>query len=224
MTAPLIRLDRAAKVYSGPSPVTALKPATLTVDQGEYVAVVGRSGSGKSTLLNIIGLLDKPTSGSYELLGNEVAAMSDVERTSLRARQIGFVFQTFHLLPYRTALENVAMALLYTHRDRRERRWIASRTLDAVGLQHRTLAIPTTMSGGERQRVAIARAIVSEPALLLCDEPTGNLDSTSAADVLDLIEHLNKQGTTVMLITHDKGVAARAHRTLVISDGFVTAA
>ena len=212
-------LEAVGRVYPGPPPVTALRSVDLSIDQGEYVAIVGPSGSGKSTLLNVLGLLDRPTSGRFELDGLDVATRSDAERTALRAGRIGFIFQAFHLLPYRTSVENVALALLYAGTRRRHRDRLAAEALDRVGLANRRHSCPTEMSGGERQRVAIARALVTRPSLLLCDEPTGNLDSTTAATVLDLVADLHRDGMTVAIITHDPLVAARAARAVTIRDG-----
>lgn len=216
---PAIRLRGVERTYPGPPPVKALRPADLTVARGEYVAVVGPSGSGKSTLLNLLGLLDRPTGGAYELDGVDVATIGEAERTAVRGQKIGFVFQAFHLLPYRTAMENVMIAMLYNSRGNRARRIAARDAVTRVGLAHRMEALPTTMSGGERQRVAIARALVNRPSLLLCDEPTGNLDSETAATILGLLDELHDSGQTVLMITHDPGVAARADRTVTIRDG-----
>lgn len=216
---PVIALHAVAKSYPGPPLVEALRPVDLMVDQGDYLAIVGPSGSGKSTLLNLLGLLDRPTTGRYELSGVDSASLTESERTALRGRRIGFVFQAFHLIPYRTATENVALAQLYVTTRRSERTAAAQDALRRVGLGHRLDALPTTMSGGERQRVAIARALVNTPDLVLCDEPTGNLDSTTATSVMDLIEELHADGVTVVVITHDPTVAARAQRSVTIRDG-----
>ena len=218
-TPPVISLRGVAKSYPGPPVVQALQPVDLTVAQGDYLAVVGPSGSGKSTLLNLLGLLDRPTTGRYELSGVDTASLNESERTALRGRRIGFVFQSFHLIPYRTAVENVALAQLYVTGKRRERTASAQAALRRVGLGHRLEALTTTMSGGERQRVAIARALVNTPDLVLCDEPTGNLDSTTAASVMDLIEELHSDGVTIIVITHDPVVADRASRRVTIRDG-----
>lgn len=183
------------------------------------MAVVGPSGSGKSTFLNVVGLLDRPTAGRYEFEGDDVGRLREHERTALRGRRIGFVFQSFNLLPYRTAAENVAVAQLYLGVPRARRRAVALEALDRVGLAHRREAMPWTMSGGERQRVAIARALVNEPTLLLCDEPTGNLDSQTAERVLSIIKRLHSDGLTVITITHDNSVADRAQRVIAIRDG-----
>lgn len=224
MTAPVVLLDRVGLTYPGPPPVPALRPGDLTVWSGELVAVTGPSGSGKSTLLNVLGLLDRPTTGRYRLDGTEVSALSEADRAGLRAERIGFVFQAFHLMPHRSATENVALGLLYRGGSRTVRERAAAEALDRVGLAHRRHALPTTLSGGERQRVAIARALVGRPRLLLCDEPTGNLDSATAAGVLDLIGELHRDGMTVLLITHDPAVAAKAGRAIRIRDGEVSVA
>jgi putative ABC transport system ATP-binding protein len=216
---PIIRFSGVSLTYPGPPPVPALKPCDLQVAPGEHVAVVGPSGSGKSTLLNLAGLLDRPTEGTYELDGIDTGALSERDRTALRGQRIGFVFQTFQLLPYRAAEDNVLLALLYNHRRRTDRRTLARQALERVGLAHRVHALPGMMSGGEQQRVAIARAVVTRPSLLLCDEPTGNLDSATAAGVLELIDELHADGLTVVVITHDPRVAARAQRTVTIVDG-----
>ena len=219
MTAPVVRFEAVGKTYPGPPPVTALRPADLVVEPGEYVAVVGPSGSGKSTFLNLVGLLDRPSTGRYELDGIDVSGLKEAERSAIRGRRVGFVFQSFHLMPYRSAVENVALAQLYTGPSPRERRRAALEVLDRVGLAHRAHALPTVMSGGERQRVAIARALANRPSLLLCDEPTGNLDSETAATVLALLDEVHAAGFTVVVITHDLQVAARTPRRITIRDG-----
>jgi putative ABC transport system ATP-binding protein len=222
MTAPVIELDGLARTYPGPPPVPALRPADLVIEAGDYVAVTGPSGSGKSTLLHLLGLLDAPTGGRYLLDGVDTSALGDKDRSALRGRRIGVVFQAFHLLPYRTALENVLLAQLYNNTPRAARLQAAIEALDAVGLGHRLDALPTTLSGGESQRVAIARALVNTPSLLLCDEPTGNLDSANAAAVMGLLDELNAAGYTIVVITHDPAVAAHARRTVAISDGVLS--
>jgi putative ABC transport system ATP-binding protein len=184
--------------------------------------VMGASGSGKSTLLHLIGLLDRPTDGTYLLDGVDAGGLSDGQRTALRGQRLGFVFQAFHLLPHRTVLENVVVAQLYNRVPRRERADRARRALEGVGLGHRVDFSPVKLSGGERQRVAIARAIVAEPSLLLADEPTGNLDSTNTAAILDLFDELHAGGLTIMLITHDHEVARRARRQLHMLDGVLS--
>jgi putative ABC transport system ATP-binding protein len=217
---PAVVLRGAGRTYPGPPPVTALRDIDLVVGRGEYLAVTGPSGSGKTTLLNLLGLLDRPTSGAYELDGADVAELGEGERTAIRGQRIGFVFQEFHLLPYRTAAENVVLALLYRGVEgRARRRAMAEEVLARVGLAERISALPSTMSGGERQRVAIARALVNRPALLLCDEPTGNLDSATALDLLGLIDELHAGGQTVVTVTHDAAVARRAQRRVVMLDG-----
>ncbi|MBV9446765.1 MAG: ABC transporter ATP-binding protein [Streptosporangiaceae bacterium] len=222
-TTPVIELRGLTRTYPGPPPVEALLPADMVIEQGDYVTVTGPSGSGKSTLLHLLGLLDTPTDGIYLLDGLDANAMPDRDRSALRGRRIGFVFQSFHLLPYRTAEENVLLAQLYNRTPRARRRAFAQEALAQVGLAHRIDALPTTLSGGERQRVAIARALVSRPSLLLCDEPTGNLDSQNAATVLDLFDELHTAGLTVVVITHDPNVARRANRAVAIRDGVLHA-
>ena len=194
------------------------------MQRGEYLAVIGSSGSGKSTLLHLLGLLDRPTCGTYLLDGVDTARRCERELASLRAHRIGFVFQSFHLLPYRTATENVELALTYLGTPRSGRKPAAETALREVGLGHRVDALPVTMSGGERQRVAVARALVNRPSLLLCDEPTGNLDSASSDLVMNHIDQLHGSGFTIMVITHDPTVAARAQRIVNIHDGHLTEA
>ena len=222
MATPAIELRGLARTYPGPPPVPALRPADLIIGVGDYVAVTGPSGSGKSTLLHLLGLLDSPTAGSYLLDGVNTSTLDDKDRSALRGRRIGFVFQAFHLLPYRTALENVMLAELYNSTPRGGRLSSAVDALHAVGLGHRLDALPTTLSGGECQRVAIARALVNQPSLVLCDEPTGNLDSQNAATLMELLDRLNASGFTIVVITHDPGVAAHASRTIAISDGVLS--
>jgi putative ABC transport system ATP-binding protein len=222
MSAPVIELDGLARTYPGPPPVCALRPAHLLIEEGDYVAVTGPSGSGKSTLLHLLGLLDTPTGGRYLLDGLDTSALNDRDRSALRGRRIGVVFQAFHLLAYRTALENVLLAQLYNNTPRGARVAAAIDALEEVGLGHRLDALPTTLSGGECQRVAIARALVNQPALVLCDEPTGNLDSANAAALMTVLDQLNAAGYTIVVITHDPAVAAHAARTVAISDGVLT--
>ncbi len=219
---PVIEFRGIGLTYPGPPPVTALRPCDLTVRRGDFLAVVGPSGSGKSTFLNIAGLLDTPTSGTYLLDGIDTGRLRDADRTALRGLRIGFVFQSFHLMPQRSALENVALALVYDGTPRRERADRARRALKQVGLGHRVDSLPTRLSGGERQRVAIARALVTRPSLLLCDEPTGNLDTANADSVLALLEDLHRDGMTVLVITHDPLVAARAQSMVTIRDGVLS--
>ena len=217
---PVLQLDRICKVYgSGETAVHALREVNLTVRRGEYVAVIGRSGSGKSTLLNVLGCLDAATSGSYRFEGLDVARLDDRRLSVLRNRQIGFVFQSFNLVPRTTALANVELPLVYAGLGRRVRRVRARAALAAVGLLDRGSHLPTELSGGQQQRVAVARALVTTPAVLLADEPTGNLDSTSSGEVLELIDRLHHAGRTIVLITHDADIARRAERVLVVDDG-----
>ncbi|MEW1587143.1 ABC transporter ATP-binding protein [Micromonospora vinacea] len=216
---PVVLFEDVARSHSGPPVVHALRACSVRVSAGEYVAIVGPSGSGKSTFLNIVGLLDRPTAGRYELDGLDVGSLKEPSRTSLRGHAIGFVFQEFHLLPYRTAVENVAIGQLYLGVSRSDRLEAAELALAQVGLAHRRDALPTTLSGGERQRVAIARALIARPRLLLCDEPTGNLDTENAARVLALLDALNQEGMTILMITHDLAVAAGAQRVLRLKDG-----
>jgi putative ABC transport system ATP-binding protein len=222
MSTPVIELRGLARTYPGPPPVPALHPVDLVIGASDYVAVTGPSGSGKSTLLHLLSLLDSPTAGSYLLDGLDTSRLGDRDRSALRGGRIGFVFQAFHLLPYRTALENVLLAQMYNQTPRSDRIRAAVDALDAVRLDHRLDALPTTLSGGECQRVAIARALVNRPSLLLCDEPTGNLDSRNATALMDLLDQLNAAGFTIVVITHDAAVAAHAGRTIAISDGVLS--
>ncbi|MFC8200186.1 ABC transporter ATP-binding protein [Streptomyces sp. NPDC057298] len=219
---PVIEFRGTGLTYPGPPPVPALRPCDLVIRQGEYVTIVGPSGSGKSTFLNIAGLLDAPTEGQYLLDGIDTGPLADADRTGLRGRRIGFVFQSFHLLSHRSALENVELAMVYNGGARRGRRERAREALVRVGLEHRTDALPTRLSGGERQRVAIARALVARPSLLLCDEPTGNLDTHTAESVLGLLDELHQDGITLLVITHAPDVAARGRRTITIRDGVLS--
>lgn len=216
---PVIEVRDLQKIYPGPPQVRALGPINLTVYRGEYLAIRGRSGSGKTTLLNMLGLLDVPTTGTYMLGGIDTATLDENQRTALRGRRVGFVFQDFQLLESHSAAENVALGQLYTGIPLSERRARAVEALTEVGLGHRTGAVPSMLSGGERQRVAIARALIGHPDLLLCDEPTGNLDSENSARILDLISQVHARGATVMMITHDQATADRAQRSLSIQDG-----
>ena len=220
--APVISLSSVGKRFDSEPPVDALVDVNLAVSAGEWVAIVGPSGSGKSTLLNIVGCLDTQTSGSYCFDGIEVSDLSDKQRAGLRCRGIGFVFQSFHLLAHRTVTDNVMLADVYRMAPFHDRRAQAAAALDTVGLGHRAEFLPTRLSGGERQRVAIARAIAGSPRLLLCDEPTGNLDSTTTASVLELFAELNRQGMTIMMITHEHDVAERAGREVRITDGVLS--
>ena len=218
-TDPVVVLDDVSRVFDSEPPVEALKHVRLTVERGDHLAIVGPSGSGKSTLLNVLGLLDRPTDGRYLLDGIDTAGLSDSGRAAERGRRIGFVFQSFHLLSYRSVEENVMLSELYLGTPRKERRRRAVEALERVGLSHRRSFEPIRLSGGERQRVAIARALLGEPSLLLCDEPTGNLDSRNTESVLGLFDELHQQGMTVLIITHDHDVAQHARRRVRMVDG-----
>ena len=222
MTTPIVKLVGISRTYGSDAPVYALRNLDLEVETGERVAVLGASGSGKTTLLNIIGCLDRPSTGQYRLDGLDVAALDDRRRAGIRSRDIGFVFQSFHLLSYRSVLENVMLAEAYGRRERAGRAERARAALGAVALEDRADHLPTRLSGGERQRVAIARAVVNRPRLLLCDEPTGNLDSDSTRSILELLGALHDAGLTIIMITHDPGVAAWSQRQVRIADGQIS--
>jgi putative ABC transport system ATP-binding protein len=222
--APLIELVDVARYYHmGDERIAALDGIGFSIDRGEMVAIIGSSGSGKSTLLNILGCLDTPSRGVYRLAGRDVQALSDDERAGVRNRQIGFVFQSFQLLHRATAQKNVALPLVYRGVPAREREARATRALARVGLDKRLRHKPYQLSGGQRQRTAIARALVTEPSLLLCDEPTGNLDSVTTQDILALFDQLHADGNTILIVTHEPQIAARCPRAIRIFDGKIVA-
>ena len=218
---PVVELRGVSRSFAGPPVVDVLRHIDLRIGKGDYVSIVGPSGSGKSTLLNLVGLLDRPSLGMYLLDGWDTSALSDVERTALRGQRIGFVFQEFHLLSHRTSVENVELAELYQPVSTEGRRDRAVDALCQVGLGHRLDAFPTTLSGGERQRVAIARAVMGAPSLLLADEPTGNLDTTTSMSILDVFDELHSAGLTLAVVTHNETVSARARRRVGLVDGQV---
>jgi len=220
----LIRLQDITRVFSvGGEEVRALRGVSFGISRGEWVAIIGQSGSGKTTMMNILGCLDTPTSGSYFLNGKDVSRMSDDELAIIRNKEIGFIFQTFQLLPRETAQANVELPLVYRGTPARERREKARAALEKVGLGHRMHHKPNELSGGQRQRVAIARALVSEPSMLLADEPTGNLDSATGEEIVRLFAELHKAGHTLVLVTHEPKLAARCPRAVRLSDGNVVA-
>jgi len=224
MGSAIISLQKVSRIYRlGPVEVPALIEATLDVGEGEFVAIVGPSGSGKTTMMNILGCLDRPTAGAYHLAGTPVADLDDDGLAKLRSLTIGFVFQSYNLLPRTSALDNVATPLLYQGVSRKERAARATAALERLGLGDRLTHEPTELSGGQQQRVAVARALVTEPALILADEPTGNLDSHSGAEVLALLHELNGAGRTIVMITHDQEVADAATRQIHLRDGRVLA-
>jgi len=218
----LIEIRELRKIYQmGTEEVHALDGVDLDVERGEYLAVMGASGSGKSTLMNLIGCLDTPTSGQYHLNGAPVEEMDDEALAAVRNREIGFVFQTFNLLPRTSALENVELPLIYAGKGRKERRAQAREALEKVGLGDRVDHRPNELSGGQRQRVAIARALVNDPSILLADEPTGNLDSATSFEIMDLFDQLSAAGNTIVLVTHEADIATRTRRQVVLRDGKV---
>ncbi len=222
MASEIIRLEAICKNYKvGLEVVRALRGINLTINKNEYVALMGPSGSGKSTLMNVLGCLDTPTSGRYFLNNNDVSKLSDNELADIRNKEIGFVFQTFNLLPRSTALDNVALPLVYAGRTRNERRERALEVLDQVGLSDRTHHKPNELSGGQRQRVAMARALVNNPSIILADEPTGNLDTKTSIEIMGLLQDIHDAGNTIILVTHEEDIAKHAHRIIRLRDGLV---
>ena len=221
---PLIRFQNIARRYQmGAETIHALRDVSLSIERGEYVAIMGPSGSGKSTLMNLVGCLDTPTDGRYELNGTDVSHMDDNQLAEVRNREVGFVFQTFNLLPRATALRNVELPLIYSGLPAEERHRKALDTLARVGLADRVQHKPNEMSGGQRQRVAIARALVTSPSIILADEPTGNLDSKTGVEIMELFEALWRAGNTLIVVTHEEAVARHARRILRIRDGLIAA-
>jgi len=219
---PLITLlDIGRKYVIGAETIHALKSVSLTIEKGEFVALMGPSGSGKSTLMNILGCLDTPTKGTYILNGNQVSEMSDSELAEIRNKEIGFVFQTFNLLPRSSSLENVALPLVYAGVGREQREDRAQKTLESVGLGNRVHHKPNELSGGQRQRVAVARALVNNPSIILADEPTGNLDTKTSVEIMGLLEEIHSKGNTIILVTHEEDIAQHAHRIVRMRDGLI---
>tara|TARA_B100000123_G_scaffold242736_1_gene197189 strand:+ start:652 stop:1341 length:690 start_codon:yes stop_codon:yes gene_type:complete len=219
----LISLKSIYKIYNvGGEEVRALDGIDLDINENEYLAIMGPSGSGKSTLMNMVGCLDTPTSGIYEFEGEMVQVMDDSQLASIRNRKIGFVFQTFNLLPKATAQHNVEIPLVYANIRKRQRVQMASKALESVGLSDRSHHRPNELSGGQRQRVAIARALVNNPSIILADEPTGNLDSKSGHEIMNILDDLHREGNTIILVTHEDDIAQRAHRVIRLLDGEIT--
>jgi len=218
----IIETSKISKIYKmGTQTVNALQSVSMQIEKGEYVAFMGPSGSGKSTLMNIIGCLDTPTAGNYVLNNNDVSHLTENELAEIRNKEIGFVFQTFNLLPRSTALENVALPLIYAGFGKSERNEKALETLESVGLADRADHRPNELSGGQRQRVAIARALVNNPSIILADEPTGNLDSKTSHDIMELFHQLHDRGNTIIMVTHEDDIAHYAHRIIRLRDGLV---
>lgn len=216
----LIKVEDLCKIYNpGENEVRALDHVNLEIGQGEFVAIIGQSGSGKSTFMNMLGCLDIPTSGKYYLNGTDVSTMTDSQLSTIRNKEIGFIFQGFNLIANLTAIENVELPLIYRGIDKKTRRGLAKEALEMVGLGQRMDHKPAEMSGGQQQRVAIARAIAAKPPVILADEPTGNLDTASSKEILDILKNLHEGGRTVILITHDNGIAQQAKRVVRIMDG-----
>lgn len=222
MATPVIELQNIKRYFKiGDVEVQALRGVDLTINKGEYVALMGPSGSGKSTLMNILGCLDTPSAGKYLLNNNDVSQMDDDELAEIRNKEIGFVFQTFNLLARSTALDNVALPLVYAGYSRSDRNERALKTLASVGLADRTDHKPNELSGGQRQRVAIARALINNPSIILADEPTGNLDTKTSYEIMELMEKIHEQGNTVIIVTHEEDIARRAHRIVRLRDGVI---
>lgn len=218
----IIETREISKIYKmGSETIHALKSISISIDKGEYVAFMGPSGSGKSTLMNIIGCLDTPTAGSYILNNNDVSDLTESELAEIRNKEIGFVFQTFNLLPRSTSLENVALPLIYAGYGKSERQDRAQAALESVGLGDRSKHKPNELSGGQRQRVAIARALVNDPSIILADEPTGNLDSKTSYDIMDLFQELHNRGNTIIMVTHEDDIAHYSHRIVRLRDGLI---
>jgi putative ABC transport system ATP-binding protein len=216
----MIELHDVSRIFSvGGQEVRAMDHVSLDISRGEYVSIMGPSGSGKSTLLNIIGLLDTPNSGTYLLEGRDVTSLSDLQLADVRSHKIGFIFQFFHLIPRLTAIQNIELPLLLAGITKKERTSLSSRLIEEFGLSGRQHHRPDELSGGQRQRVAIARAVINQPAVLLADEPTGNLDRTSGAEIIDLLEQLNTKGQTLVVVTHDPEIGERARRCIRVVDG-----
>lgn len=222
MSKPIIEIKGITRDFPlGEEIIHVLKGIDLTIDKGEYVALMGPSGSGKSTLMNLLGCLDTPTSGSYVLNGKHVSEMHDDELAEIRNKEIGFVFQTFNLMPRTTALDNVALPMVYAGKSKAERNERATEVLTQVGLDDRMDHKPNQLSGGQRQRVAVARALVNKPAIILADEPTGNLDSKTSLEIMNLFDEIHANGNTVILVTHEEDIAAHAHRIIRLRDGMI---